>query len=62
MIGSFDDDPAVSQMAAIGGALQQYGWSPRRAACGCPRCVEEAAAAPLLTHVPDADEDDGEDI
>ena len=59
MRGSFDDEPAVAQMAAIGAALKHYGWSPRRAVCGCPRCEADALAAePPPIHVPDADEDE----
>ena len=60
MIGSFDDEPAVAQMAAIGAALQHIGWTPVKVRCGCARCVVEAEAPPPV-HEP-ADEDDGEDI
>ena len=59
MFGSFDDEPAIAQMGAIGAALRHYGWAPAKAVCGCARCVAEAlATAPPPVHVPDADEDE----
>ena len=65
MVGSLDNDDAVSQMRAISAALAHYGWTPKRTVCGCPRCTEEAAnAVPPSVHTRDADEaprDDDED-
>ena len=43
MVGTFDDAPAVEQMAAIGRALISIGWTLPGPECGCISCRRRAS-------------------
>ena len=55
-MGTFDNDPAVLQMAIIHWFKDLYG-TPCRAKCNCPRCLA-AAADKAVKPPPRKDEDE----